>query len=827
MAANKFATMLHRNTNKITLILVYAVLEWILIFFLLLNSLFSYLIIKYAEYFGLKRPCLWCSRLDHFLDSKKNNTSYRDLVCDDHAREISKLGFCSNHRKLSESHDMCEDCSSSSQPELSKDYAFFPWMKQIGLIQGAGEVSVENGEMNSKCSCCGVKLEKNLYPPYLLLKPSWEVLDYTQKGNLVKENDEENGIDDDDGDHSDHSRSELVFNQPEDVQRAEENKEILIEGTELEAEENCSGSVSNADCKEMVTNEDEEVAAVVEKEQETIKEEHLNVLITDPSSDQGENQVKKEASPETAARHLEFYIDGDFCNLIPIELIDPRKAAEKKSGYKFREKDQGNCGNEDVILDFTLHDVVPLAKLLPILENEEEEIRAAEAELESLELNENEWSSFMQAEVRESIEEEEQEQIAVEQRTEIPSTDEKDDAQASAATATEDTEADANQVSDEMDAEVSIGTDIPDHEPIDDIQIQEDLPSYPLTEEGVFASSSEFQADNADDHGYKQSEDDVEFKTIAVKTSEEASNSHLSSTSEVNENEEEKVPDTPTSIDSLHQLHKKLLLLDRRESGTEESLDGGSVISDIDAADGVLTVEKLKSALRAERKALNVLYTELEEERSASAIAANQTMAMINRLQEEKAAMQMEALQYQRMMEEQSEYDQEALQLLNELMVKREKEKAEIEKELEIYRKKVQDYEAKEKLQMLRRRSRTSSASCSNAEDSDGLSIDLNHEVKEEDGFDNNPESNNQNTPAEAVLYLQESLANFEEERLLILEQLKVLEEKLFTLNDEEEDQNFEDIHQLIISTKRTAMAATMRIMIPMVLQQQMVISKK
>ncbi|RZB86555.1 Myosin-binding protein 3 [Glycine soja] len=43
---------------------------------------------------------------------------------------------------------------------------------------------------------------------------------------------------------------------------------------------------------------------------------------------------------------------------------------------------------------------------------------------------------------------------------------------------------------------------------------------------------------------------------------------------------------------------------------------------------------------------------ELEEESSAYAIAANQTMAMINRLQEEKAAMQMEALQYQRMMEE-------------------------------------------------------------------------------------------------------------------------------------------------------------------------------
>lgn len=281
-----------------------------------------------------------------------------------------------------------------------------------------------------------------------------------------------------------------------------------------------------------------------------------------------------------------------------------------------------------------------------------------------------------------------------------------------------------------------------------------------------------------------------------IETSDKMIHNHLASTSELNENEEEKVPDTPTSIDSLHQLHKKLLLLDRRESGTEDSLDGGSVISDIDAGDGVLTVDKLKSALKAERKALNALYAELEEERSASAIAANQTMAMINRLQEEKAAMQMEALQYQRMMDEQSEYDQEALQLLNELMVKREKEKAEVEKELEFYRKRVQDYEAKEKMQMLRRRSRTPSGSCSNAEDSDGISVDLSHEAKEDETFDNNQESGNQNTPADAVLYLEESLAGFEDERISILEQLKVLEEKLFTLNDEEEH-HFEDIKSI------------------------------
>lgn len=260
----------------------------------------------------------------------------------------------------------------------------------------------------------------------------------------------------------------------------------------------------------------------------------------------------------------------------------------------------------------------------------------------------------------------------------------------------------------------------------------------------------------------------------------------------LNEAEEEKVPDTPSSVDSLHRLHRKLLLLEKKDSASEESLDG-SVISDLDGLDPVLTIERLKTALKSERKALNALYSELEEERSASAVAANQTMAMINRLQEEKAAMQMEALQYQRMMDEQSEYDQEALQLLNELMVKREKERQELEKELEVYRKRVLEYEAKEKVAVVLKRSKDgsarsafSSASCSNGEDSDGLSIDLNQEAKEDESFYAHQECSDHNTPADEVLNLEDSLADFEEERMAILEQLKVLEEKLITMDYEE-----------------------------------------
>ncbi|XP_022735842.1 probable myosin-binding protein 5 [Durio zibethinus] len=94
----------------------------------------------------------------------------------------------------------------------------------------------------------------------------------------------------------------------------------------------------------------------------------------------------------------------------------------------------------------------------------------------------------------------------------------------------------------------------------------------------------------------------------------------------------------------------------------------------------------LKRQVRMDRKSLMALYMELDEERSASAVAANNAMAMITRLQAEKAAVQMEALQYQRMMEEQAEYDQEALQEMTNLLAKREEELKDLEAELEAYR---------------------------------------------------------------------------------------------------------------------------------------------
>ncbi len=97
--------------------------------------------------------------------------------------------------------------------------------------------------------------------------------------------------------------------------------------------------------------------------------------------------------------------------------------------------------------------------------------------------------------------------------------------------------------------------------------------------------------------------------------------------------------------------------------------------------------EELEEPLpQNEREALAAMYLELEKERNASATAANEAMGMIARLQEEKAAVLMEARQFQRMVEQKSMHDQEAIEGLREVIARIEEEKRELEEENEFYR---------------------------------------------------------------------------------------------------------------------------------------------
>lgn len=98
------------------------------------------------------------------------------------------------------------------------------------------------------------------------------------------------------------------------------------------------------------------------------------------------------------------------------------------------------------------------------------------------------------------------------------------------------------------------------------------------------------------------------------------------------------------------------------------------------------TIRELEQALEEEHAARSALYLELEKERSAAATAADEAMAMILRLQKEKSLIEMEARQYQRMIETKAAYDAEEMNILKEILLRREREKHFLEKEVEAYR---------------------------------------------------------------------------------------------------------------------------------------------
>ncbi|KAE8658446.1 Ankyrin repeat-containing protein, putative isoform 1 [Hibiscus syriacus] len=98
------------------------------------------------------------------------------------------------------------------------------------------------------------------------------------------------------------------------------------------------------------------------------------------------------------------------------------------------------------------------------------------------------------------------------------------------------------------------------------------------------------------------------------------------------------------------------------------------------------SIRVLEQALDEEHAGRTALYLELEKERIAASTAADEAMAMILRLQEEKAAIEMEAKQYQRMIEEKAAFDAEEMNILKEILLRREREKLFLEKEVEAYK---------------------------------------------------------------------------------------------------------------------------------------------
>lgn len=232
----------------------------------------------------------------------------------------------------------------------------------------------------------------------------------------------------------------------------------------------------------------------------------------------------------------------------------------------------------------------------------------------------------------------------------------------------------------------------------------------------------------------------------------------------------EELRSSDTSSSNGMKILQKRISLERNESGFE-SLDG-STVSEIE---GESAVDRLKRQIEHDKKLLNAVYKELEEERNASTDAINQAMAMITRLQEEKASLHMEALQSLRMMEEQAEYDMETLQKTNDLLAEKEKEIQDLEEQLEYYRKKYPNDSMLESILELNPgfkakeiRMDHSDSTCVHESENSNNNLVINSPKKDMSSEDMKTVS------------VKNWVLEFEDEKKYILESLKKLEKKLY-----------------------------------------------
>lgn len=177
-----------RVSNSSKMSLASAAREWLLIFMLFIDAIFSYVVTTFARYSRLPVPCLLCSRLDHVLGNEKLGFCW-DLMCRKHKLEISSLVLCHVHNKLVDVQGLCESClfsfatinKSNSETyrllvgKIGTDPHPHPELDLDPLLEDH-----ELGDSSTRdCSCCN--------KPYSLRSHGNKLLHYKSIGSEVDE----------------------------------------------------------------------------------------------------------------------------------------------------------------------------------------------------------------------------------------------------------------------------------------------------------------------------------------------------------------------------------------------------------------------------------------------------------------------------------------------------------------------------------------------------------------------------------------------------------------------------------------------------------------
>lgn len=606
-----------------------AVLEWLLIFVLFINALFSYLITKFAGYCGLQTPCLLCSRLDHVLGGKRVGF-YWDMICGNHKSEISSLVLCHAHNKLADVHRMCENCLFSFAT-INKSNAE-TYRLLVGKLGEDSNIELEENifsedhnlcsSSRTHCSCCN---------------EPWISRGYAQKLVLTKSSGCE-FVD------LDVPLSGIVGSYQYSLKI---NDERTLQGVPLQKDRGLDALSHVGYTKLKITSDTESDVLFSDDDETAIR--HLKRV-----------GFKEESGIDCARNEPLIVVLGDDAN--SEKLIDPASLNEHSPASQVQ-LDVVEVPGGNSVASTTEHGLGEIN----CCGSDNSETNAASAALPELISFDDIPSAANDTSTPETV--------LIESCVTGADEDEKTAATYSDGDIKEETgpiaaidKAETNTVSPDHFAQAPNFLDLGDAYKIAVGNRGRQL-SGVLAEQWLAKDSSKVSEDLKNlfsqlsaARGFEQSVNDISPK--------------LSTHSD-----EFRTSDAPNS--TAFQVLQKKISLERNESGLE-SLDG-SIVSEIE---GEGLIDRLKRQVEHDRKSMSALYKELEEERNASAIAANQAMAMITRLQEEKATLHMEALQYLRMMEEQAEYDMEALQKSNDLLADREKDIQDLDAELEFYRNK-------------------------------------------------------------------------------------------------------------------------------------------
>uniref|UniRef100_A0A0D3EUN9 GTD-binding domain-containing protein n=1 Tax=Oryza barthii TaxID=65489 RepID=A0A0D3EUN9_9ORYZ len=622
-------------------------LEWILMLLLFIDAVYCFLVTRFARLCRLPAPCPFCSRLDHVLGNEKP-CFYRELICKTHKSEISSLAFCRLHQKLAGAQSMCARCS-DSLVENNDDRTDEPTMAATLPDSNQGLYSHDT----RICSCCAQhytqqrptmfsRMITELEPAEAVCSPKI-CTDYSILHQVDKSLDKDICHQ---SDHSIHERYSVLQ---------------MTSGSEDEAPSAVDGKISHhhkTNCMEEDLNEDATAEKFAASSTELVRPLEMNVpmetdvgdsydisspyvLVDDhPDSIIGEGQMEAEDAS----------LEKQTCQHDPLAVKEESGLTDDLEGHRSE-------------ITVTLVDDDPV-------NFRDDHVSQVNSSSEAVD------------EAEDYAKEAEQtcDMVTHEVALKDPSNTNSKDPTAKGFVE----EAPISPQAIRPNSEVVQGLNVIEEHPQTSATIGERRPSLSTQ---ISMNEAYKLAIGAKSSLPSPTLTDVILGKDSSSSVNEELRLLLSQLSASRGLEAPWVDPGPSpraygrGDDLIVQNITNRISIERNASGLE-SLEG-STVSEME---GESATERLRRQIDLDRKSIHLLCKELEEERNASAIAASQALAMITRLQDDKAAMQMEALHYQRMMEEQAEYDSDALAKANELLAQREQQIEELEAELENYR---------------------------------------------------------------------------------------------------------------------------------------------